>query len=78
MARINNPFYVNLVSPTREETAVTLALLLTACCWSDEDLQNMGKAIGIEGEVRPLIESMGARLDDDWGEMLAKTLAANE
>ncbi len=78
MAKLNSPFYINMLSPSREEAAVTLALLLTAFCYSDEDLQNIGRAIGLNEPVRPLIDSMGRKLDEDWEEMLAKTLAILE
>ena len=71
MASINNPFYLNLVSPTREEAAITVALLLNVYVYgSDEELNALGEAIGIRGEVRPLIESIGTKLDDNWSEML--------
>lgn len=79
MARINGQsFYVNLVSMSREEAAITLAILLSTYCASDEDLRKIGKAIGIEEPVRPLLDSVGSKIDEDWPEMLAKTLAILE
>ena len=77
MASINrDQFYINMVPFDREEAAVTLALLLTACCWSDEDLQQLGKNIGVKGNVRKMIEHIGTKMDADWDEMLSKTMAA--
>lgn len=70
MARINSPFYINMVSPTREETAITLMLLINAHFAPDEELQSMGESIGFKGDVRQVIDSMGEKLDDDWEEML--------
>ena len=75
MATINNPFcYFNMVSLTREETAVTLTALLTMLSISDEDMRNIEKATGIRN-IKPLIEKTGAKLDDNWEEMAEKTLA---
>lgn len=77
MASINrDQFYINMVPFNREEAAVTLALLLTACCWSDDDLQRLGKTIGVEGNIREKIEHIGTKMDADWDEMLSKTMAA--
>lgn len=77
MASINRDrFYINMVTFDREETAVTLALLLTACCWSDEDLQRLGENIGVTGNIREKIERIGAKMDADWNDMLAKTMTA--
>lgn len=75
MATINNPFcYFNMVSLTREETAVTLTALLTMLSIPDEDMHNIEKATGIRN-IKPLIEKAGAKLDDNWEEMAEKTLA---
>ena len=77
MASINrDQFYINMVPFNREEAAVTLALLLTACCWSDEDLQQLGQTIGVNGNIREMIETIGAKMDADWNEMLEMTKAA--
>ncbi len=77
MASINRDrFYINMVTFDREEAAVTLALLLTACCWSDEDLHQLGQNIGVKGDVREMIEKIGHKMDADWGDMWAKTMAA--
>jgi hypothetical protein len=70
MARISNPFYINMISPTREETAITLALLINAHFAPEEELQRIGESIGLTGNVRQVIDSMGEKLDDDWEEML--------
>ncbi len=75
MANISNPFcYFNMVSLTREETAVTLTALLTMLAISDEDMRNIENATGISN-IKPLIEKVGSKLDDNWEEMVAKTLA---
>lgn len=72
MASVNNQFYFNLVNPTREEAVVTVALLLNVCVYSsDEELNILGEAIGLQEPVRPLIEAMGRKLDDNWDEMLS-------
>lgn len=70
MARISSPFYINMVSPTREETAITLMLLINAHFAPEEELQSMGESIGFTGNVRQVVDSMGEKLDDDWDEML--------
>lgn len=74
MADIRNPFYFNMVSLTREETAVTLTALLTMLSISDEDARNIEKAVGLK-DMKTLIENVGSKLDDNWEEMAAKTLA---
>lgn len=75
MASINNPFcYFNMVSLTREETAVTLTALLTMLGVSDEDARNIENATGIK-DIKTHIRKVGAKLDDNWEEMEAKVLA---
>lgn len=75
MADIRNPFcYFNMVSLTREETAVTLTALLTMLSISDEDARNIEQATGLK-DMKTLIEKVGHKLDNNWEEMAAKTLA---
>lgn len=75
MANISNPYcYINMVSLTREETAITLTALLTMLSVSDEDAKNIENATGIKG-IKTLIRKAGAKLDDNWAEMEARTLS---
>lgn len=75
MADISNPFcYFNMVSLTREETAVTLTALLTMLVISDGDVRNIENATGIS-DIKSLVGKVGSKLDDNWDEMVEKTLA---
>lgn len=78
MARIREPFYINMVCLSREEAALVLSLLLGALQSSDEELDALGKNIGfVNVNVRETIMSLGETIDDDWDEMveLAKQAA---
>ena len=71
MARIREPFYINMVCLSREEAALVLSLLLRALQSSDEELDAMGKNIGfVDVNVRETMMSLGKSIDDDWDEMV--------
>lgn len=73
MARLSDPFYINMVCLSREEAALVLSLLLGALQSSDEELDALGKSIGfVNINVRETIMSLGEVIDDDWDEMVER------
>ena len=71
MARISDPFYINMIHLSREEAALVLSLLLGALQSSDEELDALGKNIGfVDVDVRETIMSLGETIDSDWNEMV--------
>lgn len=71
MASINNDrFYINMLTLTREESALILAMLLTFLNQDDSVLDQMGDNIGVDN-VMARLEELGHRIDEDWDDMYA-------
>lgn len=79
MASISNDrFYINMVTLTREESALVLAMLIAFLNQDDSVLDQMGGNMGVDN-VRARLEALGCMIDEDWDDMYAmsKELLAN-
>lgn len=64
---IYSPFYINMVTLSREEALLLLSLLLiSATSWSEEDLKDMGDQVGIDGDIRAMLTELGRKIDVNW------------
>lgn len=71
MASISNDrFYINMVTLTREESALILAMLITFLNQDDSVLDQMGDNMGVDN-VRARLEALGCMIDEDWDDMYA-------
>lgn len=71
MASISNDrFYINMVTLTREESALILAMLITFLNQDDSVLNQMGDNMGVDN-VRARLEALGCMIDEDWDDMYA-------
>lgn len=71
MASISNDrFYINMVTLTREESALILAMLIAFLNQDDSVLDQMGDNIGVDN-VRARLEALGCMIDEDWDDMYA-------
>ena len=71
MASIKNDrFYINMLTLTREESALILAMLITFLNQDDSILDQMGDNMGVDN-VRARLEALGCMIDEDWDDMYA-------
>lgn len=71
MASISNDrFYINMLTLTREESALILAMLITFLNQDDSVLDHIGDNMGIDN-VRARLEALGCVIDEDWDDMYA-------
>lgn len=71
MASISNDrFYINMVTLTREESALILAMLIAFLNQDDSVLDQMGNNMGVDN-VRARLEALGCMIDEDWDDMYA-------
>lgn len=71
MASISNDrFYINMVTLTREEAALILAMLIAFLNQDDSVLDQMGDNMGVDN-VRARLEALGCMIDEDWDDMYA-------
>lgn len=78
---IYSPFYINMVTLSREDALLLLSLLLiSATSWSEEDLKDMGDSVGIDGDIRAMLTELGRKIDVNWDvfEQEALKLLENE
>lgn len=63
-------FYINMLTLTREESALILAMLITFLNQDDSILDQMGDNMGVDN-VRARLEALGCLIDEDWDDMYA-------
>lgn len=63
-------FYINMLTLTREESALILAMLITFLNQDDSVLDQMGNNMGVDN-VRARLEALGCVIDEDWDDMYA-------
>lgn len=63
-------FYINMLTLTREESALILAMLIAFLNQDDSVLDQMGDNMGVDN-VRARLEALGCVIDEDWDDMYA-------